>query len=374
MEVRVEPGKQRYVLIDALRGVACLAVVLFHAKEGGHIGAMLAAAPAWLGTLLGHGDSGVSVFFVISGFVIAHALLRDQISGGYVVRFILRRSVRLDPPYWAALALAVLAGWLSARLVGAARVAPPTWSDILLHLTYLVDLSGRPMLNAVYWTLCIEVQFYLSLVLLMWLAKGLGRHVGAQAARDLVLAACALVAALWVTPLAPFHLHGLFVERWYMFMAGVLVCRALLPPARAPARYAALLYLLLLALLLAGGRGSVADAAGLAAALLIFYAGWYGGLSTWSGGRVLQLLGLISYSLYLTHNNVTGATFRLAYRWVERTPLTEACCLVLVTLACCLFAWIFFLLFERPGLRWSKKISLGGSPRPTVVAPVPLAP
>ena len=49
MGLHVEPGKGRYLLIDALRGVACLAVVLFHAKEGGHIGALLAAAPAWFG-------------------------------------------------------------------------------------------------------------------------------------------------------------------------------------------------------------------------------------------------------------------------------------------------------------------------------------
>jgi peptidoglycan/LPS O-acetylase OafA/YrhL len=49
-----------------------------------------------------HADVEVDVFFVVSGFVIAHSLFGATITPKYAERFILRRSLRLDPPYRAA--------------------------------------------------------------------------------------------------------------------------------------------------------------------------------------------------------------------------------------------------------------------------------
>ena len=49
------------------------------------------------------GHLGVEVFFVLSGFVITHALRPLRMCPSVVGRFVLRRSIRLDPAYWAVL-------------------------------------------------------------------------------------------------------------------------------------------------------------------------------------------------------------------------------------------------------------------------------
>jgi peptidoglycan/LPS O-acetylase OafA/YrhL len=105
------------------------------------------------------------------------------------------------------------------------------------------------------------------------------------------------------------------------------------------------------------------DLVGLTTVLLILVCGRTGWLASVGGGPLLQWLGLISYSLYLTHNTITGAAFRIGYRLTGRTPATEALWLALVVVACCLFAWLFYLVFERLGLRWSKLVPLHRPPR-----------
>lgn len=363
-----QTGAGRYAFIDALRAIACLMVVFFHAREGGHIDALVAAAPAWVDSLLHHGDAGVAIFFVISGFVIANAMFRDDVDGNYVGRFLVRRSLRLDPPYWAAIALALAGAWVSARVVPGKVFEMPSVTDLLLHATYLVDLAQRPLINPVYWTLCLEIQFYLSFALLMWLASRLGRRLGRTRARDLVLAGCALVAALWTTPLAPFHVHGLFLDHWHLFIAGVLIRRAL---DGAPNQQASLLCygnLVLLAVLQALFGTESGVWIGLGAGVLVLVGGQQGWLRTLTGGALLQWLGLISYSLYLTHNTVTGAMFRIGYKITGRSVATEALWLALVVVGCCVFAWIFFLVFERAGLRWSKMVAAHKPSARTVAA------
>jgi len=351
------PESVRYRLIDALRGIACLAVVLYHAKEGGHLAALVTAAPAWFGQLLNHGDSGVSIFFVISGFVIAHSMLRDEVGGAYVGRFLLRRSLRLDPPYWAAIALALAAAWVSARTVPGKEFAMPGAGNLLLHVTYLVDLARAPLINPVYWTLCMEIQFYLTFALLMWGAAGVRARLGDGRGLDLVLWSSAAVAALWITPWAPFHVHGLFLERWYLFLGGVLAWRAVHGGSARQWAVAAG-YALLLAILLVLFSGTAHDLVGVATMVLILVCGRTGQLASVSGGSLMQWLGLISYSLYLTHNTITGAMFRIGYRITGRTAATEALWLLVVVVGCCLFAWVFYLVFERAGLRWSKLVPL----------------
>ncbi|HLL46238.1 MAG TPA: acyltransferase family protein, partial [Longimicrobiaceae bacterium] len=105
--------RPRYVFIDALRGFAALAVVGFHAREGGHLAGLDAHLGPVLRAVLHRGDAGVTVFFVISGFVIAASMAHAHVTAGYVGRFLARRSVRLDPAYWASLALTVGVGVLS---------------------------------------------------------------------------------------------------------------------------------------------------------------------------------------------------------------------------------------------------------------------
>src|SRR5262245_44222872 len=100
----VHKREGRFVFIDGLRGIAALSVVLYHFNE-----AVIRQSARWVPhvveAVLHRGFLGVEIFFVISGFVIAFSVRDGNYTPGYLFRFCLRRSIRLDPPYWATIAL-----------------------------------------------------------------------------------------------------------------------------------------------------------------------------------------------------------------------------------------------------------------------------
>ena len=83
--------------MDALRGVAALSVTWFHFTHGNETflrdGLLKSSGTfGWL---------GLFTFFVLSGFVIPYALHRAAFQLPQLGRFLLKRIVRLDPPYFA---------------------------------------------------------------------------------------------------------------------------------------------------------------------------------------------------------------------------------------------------------------------------------
>jgi peptidoglycan/LPS O-acetylase OafA/YrhL len=80
-----------------------------------------------------------------------------------------------------------------------------------------------------------------------------------------------------------------------------------------------------------------------------------GRISTGLNWRWLQFLGLISYSLYLTHNLVIGAVFRIAAMVGAVSPLEVLIWWVVSLLCCVAFAATFWLLIERPSMELSKR-------------------
>ncbi|KFF04627.1 acyltransferase family protein [Flavobacterium reichenbachii] len=86
--VSIVPAKQHFEILDGLRGIAALAVVLFHFME-------------WIFTdpsknFIGHGFLAVDFFFCLSGFVIGYAY-DDRISKMGLRKFFLSRIIRLHP-------------------------------------------------------------------------------------------------------------------------------------------------------------------------------------------------------------------------------------------------------------------------------------
>jgi peptidoglycan/LPS O-acetylase OafA/YrhL len=148
-----DPG--RLTTLDALRGVASLAVAWFHlSHEMGVVpqGSLLYRS----GT---YGWVGVEVFFVISGFVIPFALDREGYRISQYGRFLAKRVTRLDPPYLTAITLSLV---IAAYYAWASHSRFPfTVPQILLHLGYLNAFVGFPWVNPVFWTLAIEFQYYL---------------------------------------------------------------------------------------------------------------------------------------------------------------------------------------------------------------------
>src|SRR4051812_24801424 len=100
-------GHPRFALLDSLRGIAALGVVAFHASY------FLTARDTVPGRPLAHLDSGVAIFFVLTGFLLYRPFVAASLgrAPGIPVRvFYWRRFLRIVPGYW--VALLVLAPWI----------------------------------------------------------------------------------------------------------------------------------------------------------------------------------------------------------------------------------------------------------------------
>ena len=154
--------------MDGLRALAALGVFCVHLNQ------ILDVDLYWgafdLGLLMRNGEVGVALFFVLSGFLLSRpflAHLRDGAPRPSLRQYWLHRTVRILPAYYLCLALLV---WLS----GTWRT-PEGRLDVLLHLLFIFNLAEFSILsiNPVFWTLAVEMQFYLLLPLVMLLHRRL---------------------------------------------------------------------------------------------------------------------------------------------------------------------------------------------------------
>src|SRR5260370_12866073 len=153
-------GAERIESLDALRGLAALAVCWKHLTDS-------SVLPRALQISGMYGWLGVEVFFVISGFVIPYTLYKSGYRVEQYFTFVCKRIVRLEPPYLLSVLFVLLIGYLAAYAPGY-HGAPyhPSTTQVLLHFGYLNAFAHYDWLNGVYWTLAIEFQYYLALGLL----------------------------------------------------------------------------------------------------------------------------------------------------------------------------------------------------------------
>ncbi|MEO3872245.1 acyltransferase [Nonomuraea sp. B12E4] len=145
------PAGRRMAWLDALRGIAATAVVLEHAFKF-----LLPEAKAPVRAVFESGWYGVTVFFLVSGFIVPASLERR----GSVRAFWISRFFRLYPLFGVCVAgvvLLVAAGWDGLHIWWGSR----TVSLAVGHLTMLQNLLYVPNLVNVLWTLSYEMAFYL---------------------------------------------------------------------------------------------------------------------------------------------------------------------------------------------------------------------
>jgi peptidoglycan/LPS O-acetylase OafA/YrhL len=138
-------GARYFPELDGLRAISILLVITVHTTD-----------PMWAPL---HGDVGVTIFFVISGFIITTLLLREEDRRGYVRvgAFYLRRAFRILPVYYLILAAYIL-------LVGVLKIQPGAkdlWQGLPYFATYQNDFAHSKSGFAITWSLAIEEKFYL---------------------------------------------------------------------------------------------------------------------------------------------------------------------------------------------------------------------
>lgn len=288
--------------IQYLRGIAALMVVVHHARHYFPEGA------AWAGL----GSRGVDIFFVISGFVMAHSTARLSDSGPRVdpaLAFATKRFLRVVPLYWIALLWTTKRDWFASGLSG----------DLLRDLLFV------PHFHAVYtdaiypalvpgWTINYEMFFYG----LFAAAILLGRHRGWLL--PLVIVSLVVVGAVEpvrASGLAPvlFFTHSVLLE----FALGLAVHAVWKrsPHALTVRASAAVSGLAIACLAFENGDRWRGLLDGVPAALLVWSSlRWAEGLES----RFLRTLGDASYSIYLFHL----ASFAIAGWLLRRAGLVEA--------------------------------------------------
>jgi peptidoglycan/LPS O-acetylase OafA/YrhL len=378
----LRPGtSQRFALVEAMRGIAGLWVVGHH-----FIGERRPLGPAdarWdafytvAERMLHTGTVAVDIFFILSGFVTAYNVNRARITAHYAANFALRRSVRLDLPYWTILGIAVCCGLVSRLVLKDSRAAVPgSWWELAANVFYLQTLCGFKSFLPVAWTLCIEFQFYLLFLATLAIAQQVPRWFRRASLEpaSVVTVAFFPVAAYSVlvrVGVIPAGVRGLVFEYWCTLHLGLLLGWAYTGQIRE--RWLLGYALMLIACFAMGG-----DTKSLVATLLgmtLYLAGRMNYLVDGLNWRPVQYFGRLSFSLYLIHMVLGVRVLNLGVRWSgEHVSLPVAAGYLLLAVGVSVAAAdLFNRWIEQPSQRLSRRFRLSATAnaRTALVAAVP---
>lgn len=336
-----DPQQSRLLSLDLLRAFAAIGVFVFHASSTAGfdkfklpITSPLSGAQYTIPNFFSLGATGVSLFFVVSGYCLTTSWFNEARrinAGGYY----LRRFSRVYPAYFFSLLVTLLSwllldGW-GAMLTPYSDGRPSLGADLVVHAFFLQGFSTRSFLsfNGTLWSMATEVQFY---VLLPVIYAFMSRY-GYRATVVLTCVFCLFVRYVselsmdLVAPVEGGVSYSVLISysslgRLLEFVVGMAIASAEVKErGRLKIRLSCVILLLFVpALLRWRGAGWIADPA------------WgigFGALLVWMLGRVeadkltllndfawvrwLQKFGLYSYSFFLIHWAVLLLSGRLVW-------------------------------------------------------------
>ena len=331
-----EIHSKRVEAVHALRGVAALAVALYHFSGGNQS----FYVPSGIKVLGSKGWLGIEVFFVISGFILPYSLWKANytFSRVNIGRFISKRIIRLVPPYFATIALVLVLGYLST--LSPAFTGKPFKFDafqLTLHAGYLNGYFQTGWLNPAFWTLAIECQFYLLIALVYPFV------VSPNILIRRTIIACLLSLAPLSDLFPGWAEEGVSVIFYLpLFVCGIVTFQVF---TRTSSQWEGALVLAVAAWLLWARMGMPVMVVGLVAPVMIV------ALPSWTTPW-LASLGNLSYSLYLVHIPIGGRVINLA----ERLPPSGLVAVAGITAATALSlcaAYVLNRFVERPAQRYA---------------------
>ncbi len=315
-------SETRYYELDALRGIAAVMVVLYHFT--------LDYGPAK--QFFSFGNTGVDLFFIISGFVIS--LTIDNVSKGS--HFVVNRVSRLYPAYWTAATFTFAVAASYNLYLG----EPVYWKVYFGNLTMFQHYMGIPDLDNSYWTLFVEMQFY-AFVLLTY-SLGALRQI-----RVVGISLCALVAsvALLFPGLAWIFQEFRLLAFFPLFFAGILFYKITRSEGKIASDYLLVAICLAVQLVISdyGSRQvhhtSYATYAGMLMLYFLAFTAFVNNKMSFLNVGILLFLGKISYTLYLTHQYI-GRAHIIPYLtnslhvnfWVASLLIALPICVLVATL------------------------------------------
>ncbi len=190
-----------------IRGLAAIGIVLFHLTNE------LATRFHYrlLGGLFLTSYSGVDVFFVLSGFVLYYLYQSRQGQKKEIKNFLLKRFIRLYPPYWIATVI-IIVGFLvlKTHLFASFSFTIP----FILNTIFLLPHDGRLIPPA--WTLTYELYFYFLFILVF-----LFKDKKTLAKMAVIYSIIIVYVALWITPFIPILKVGHSASTFLQLISGV---------------------------------------------------------------------------------------------------------------------------------------------------------
>lgn len=324
---------EKIIALDSLRGVAALLVCLFHFTND----TTFLPSTNFLHLVGQHGWVGVQLFFLISGFVIPYSLYKVNYSYQNSIysakRFLARRFLRIEIPYFVSILLVLFTGYLYA-------ISPYykgngfelDYENIFLHLFYINSFFDKPFLSSVYWTLGIEFQFYILLLFTFPLL--IKRNIY-----------FILILSIWYGLSFVFtDVHFVFGYMPY-FGLGILLFRNYIKIETQNYFYFSAFLLLSISLF----ESQISFFVVLIAFLIIYFKPIF---SFWGSA----FLASISYSLYLIHLPIGGRMVSLTALITQNIYFRMIAVLAIILICICV-SYIYYLLIEKPSLNLAKKIN-----------------
>lgn len=315
----------RIAELDALRGIAAVCVMLYHFT---HFLPILFPQAGSLGWTFSWGCYGVQAFFAVSGFVILMTLDSTKSAGDFIVS----RFSRLFPAYWAAIAVTLfIIGWF-----GPAKLHVDG-TTILANLTMLQTYFGALGVDGAYWSLAVELAFYV-IMLGIWRLRMLDR---------IEVIVSLWIAVRWLGLLLPGWAEGLnlflIADHIPYFVVGLLAYR-IWSGKRTLIQQMPVFALAYLSVYKYDPSEPTVAFLFVCALMLLLATGKLGGLRH----PILLWIGTISYPLYLVHQNA-GYTLILHLR-AAGVGLGAATILAIVQAF--VLATLIHAIVEKPALSW----------------------
>jgi exopolysaccharide production protein ExoZ len=320
-------AKENKILsIQYLRGLAALGVVLCH------YGSSLPQYPG-LSRIFNFGQEGVHVFFLISGFIIVYSLDKAGYKPKQFFTFLLKRSIRIDPAYFVVILLTLaLFKILSFVPDFRGQRNPFIPGQFIAHIFYFIPFTKYPFYNHVFWTLSVEFQFYLLIGIFYFLSES---HLYKLIFLIIFSLTCLIHfgnGGYLVLTYAPIFALGISLFNFYK-----------------EGKWTNLILPLIL-------LGLIEYKFGLDVVMLLTLTGFV--IFTLKITlRLLEILGDISYSLYLIHP-IALIVFLAILKWLHiNNAQNQLLCFFAEVFIAVIFACLIFYLIEKPFSNLSKRIS-----------------
>lgn len=360
-----ESGASRIPSLDGLRAFSIAMVLLSHAAFSTPF---LEKHPLLVYTIF-NGNRGVSVFFVISGFLITSLLLKEDERTGRISlkNFYIRRVFRILPPFWVFLGVVVLL-WKAGAL-------ETSWKHLGVAFTFLRDYIGGDWWTGHSWSLSVEEQFYL-----LWPAAVvlLGRRKSLWTALAIIAAAPAIrvLSHVMITGKLGSIENCMFHMRVDSLMFGCALAMVYRSPrfariAQRTLKWQGMLVALVFFLFVSGYLnqrfqayymypfGYTLESIAISYLLLYFVTKPGTVVGKILNTRVLVHIGVISYSLYLWQELFLTNLMKIPNHWsatiLGRFPFNMA--------AAFLAAELSWQLVEKPALRLRRKFESANKSR-----------